>query len=142
MTSAPTAILLLRDDAGAPYLLSRELVQQQELVALRLGEAAYLLPRETLIRTRVPEEYMDAVAELMAAGDASARLAITEPQAFPYLDQAGDGGPVEALAVRTPQGEYFLIPEALLERAQVTAAEQRAAVEQVLGADDVLGYTL
>jgi hypothetical protein len=128
------AILVLRDEAGDPYLLPRQVVEQEELVAFRVGEDEYLLPRKTLLGARMPGAASDALAEI-GGGAASARLSLDESSSR----VAEGAATAEALSVRAPDGAYFLLGAETLERARVHSEQERAAVEQALDAD-VEGY--
>ena len=57
------AILVLRDEAGTPFLVPQEVVEQEELIAFRLGEDDYLLPRKTLLESLVPDNESTKDAE-------------------------------------------------------------------------------
>lgn len=57
------AILVLRDDAGTPFLVPQEVIEQEELVAFRIGDDDYLLPRKTLLESVVPETQSTNSAE-------------------------------------------------------------------------------
>jgi hypothetical protein len=48
-------ILVLRDEAGTPFLVPQAVVEQEELIAFRVGEDDYLVPRKTLLESVVPE---------------------------------------------------------------------------------------
>lgn len=50
-------ILVLRDEEGAPFLVPQAVIEQEELVAFRVGENDYLIPRKTLLGSAVPDSH-------------------------------------------------------------------------------------
>ena len=48
-------ILVLRDEAGTPFLVPQDVVEREELIAFRVGQDDYLVPRKTLLESVVPE---------------------------------------------------------------------------------------
>jgi hypothetical protein len=48
-------VLVLRDAAGTPFLVPQDVVEREELVAFRVGEDDYLVPRKTLLESVVAE---------------------------------------------------------------------------------------
>jgi hypothetical protein len=48
-------VLVLRDEAGTPFLVPQDVVEREELIAFRVGEDDYLVPRKTLLDSVVPE---------------------------------------------------------------------------------------
>lgn len=54
-----TNILVLRDETGTPFLIPREVVEREELVAFRVANDDYLLPRKQLLDSEVSDEAVD-----------------------------------------------------------------------------------
>jgi hypothetical protein len=48
-------ILVLRDERGIPFLLPQQVVEKEELVALRVGEDEYLVPRKELLESALTD---------------------------------------------------------------------------------------
>lgn len=46
-------ILVLRDERGVPFLLPQQVVENEELVALRIGQDEYLVPCKELLESAV-----------------------------------------------------------------------------------------
>jgi hypothetical protein len=56
-------ILVLRDQAGTPYVVPQTVVEQEELVAFRVDDDDYLLARKTLLKSVVPDGEPTEVAD-------------------------------------------------------------------------------
>lgn len=48
-------VLVLRAEAGTPFLVPQDVVEREELIAFRVGEDDYLIARKTLLESVVPE---------------------------------------------------------------------------------------
>lgn len=59
-------ILVLRDEAGAPFLMPKKVVELEELVAFSVGQDEYLLPRKKLLDAKVSEEASRSSTEAMS----------------------------------------------------------------------------
>ena len=59
-------ILVLRDEAGTPFLVPQAVVEQEELIAFRVGGDDYLVPRKTLLEAVVPEKQSTDDAERLS----------------------------------------------------------------------------
>lgn len=95
-------VLVLRDGDGNPFVVPRALLEQEELMPLRLGGESYLVPRKTLLASAV-------------AGDSG------------VVSEAGTDTTFE-----TPDGVTVRLTHAQLDEARASSRTERDAVEDVL----------
>jgi hypothetical protein len=101
-------VLLLRDSDGNPFVVPRALLEQEELMPLRLDGEDYLVPRKTLLASAV-------------AGDSEAVAA---------NNGAEHNG--AATTFRTPDGVTVSLTAAQLDEARASSPTEKDAVETVL----------
>jgi hypothetical protein len=98
-------VLVLRDGDGNPFVVPRALLEQEELMPLRLGGEDYLVPRKTLLASAV-------------AGDSGV--------------VAENGA---ATTFQTPDGVTVHLTHAQLDEARASSRTEKDAVEAILDAE-------
>ena len=101
-------VLVLRDGDGNPFVLARALLEQEELMPLRLGGEDYLVPRKTLLASAV-------------AGDSED---VSENDATEHNGAA--------TTFQTPDGVTVSLTTAQLDDARASSPTEKDAVEAVL----------